>query len=129
MTWNDLAEAKYVRLTTYKKDGTAVGTPVWVAPDGDRLVIWTSADTWKVKRIRRTPAVTLQESDARGRVAVDQPIAGTARVLDDAGTERVRTVVVGKYGWIGALLIKGHKLFRGADRSVGLEVTPAGTAT
>ncbi|MEV6772083.1 PPOX class F420-dependent oxidoreductase [Nocardia sp. NPDC051030] len=123
MTWNDLAQAKYARLTTFKKDGTPVGSPVWVAPDGDRIVIWTSVGTWKVKRISRTPLVKLQISDNRGRVRGVEEISGTAVVLDAAETEHVREVVYGKYGLIGKLLIKGHKLFRGRDASVGLAVT------
>ncbi|NUP25633.1 MAG: PPOX class F420-dependent oxidoreductase, partial [Nocardia sp.] len=67
MSWDQLAQAKYVSLTTYKKDGTPVGTPVWVAPDGDLLLVWTNPDSWKVKRIRRNPDVTLPVSDNRGR--------------------------------------------------------------
>ncbi|MBF6170557.1 PPOX class F420-dependent oxidoreductase [Nocardia blacklockiae] len=124
MTWNDLAQAKYALLTTYKKDGTAVGTPVWVAPDGDRLVIWTNPKTWKVKRIRRNPSVTLQVCDNRGRTAGGEIVAGTAEVLDEDGTERVRGVIGRKYGVLGTLAVRGHKLFLGKDRSVGLSVTP-----
>ncbi|MBB5917028.1 hypothetical protein BJY24_005940 [Nocardia transvalensis] len=122
MTWNDLARAKYALLTTYKKDGTAVGTPVWVAPDGDRIVVWTNPKTWKVKRIRRDPKVTLQACDNRGRVRGEEILTGTAEVLDDAGTDRVRGLVGRKYGVIGTLAIQGHKLFLGKDRSVGLSI-------
>ncbi|RDI50944.1 PPOX class F420-dependent oxidoreductase [Nocardia mexicana] len=128
MTWDELAQTKYARLTTYKKDGTAVGTPVWVAPDGDRIVVWTNPKTWKVKRIRRNPAVTLQECDNRGRTAGGETLSGTAEVLDAAGTERVRGLVGRKYGMIGTLLIRAHKLFRGKDGSVGLAITRANPA-
>ncbi|MFE9576860.1 PPOX class F420-dependent oxidoreductase [Nocardia sp. NPDC006044] len=123
MTWNELGASTFVLLTTYKKDGTAVGTPVWVAPDGDRIVVWTNPTTWKVKRIRRNSDVTLQSSDARGRPKGDEVFAGTATVLDADGTQRVRDLVSRKYGIIGTSLIKLHKLFRGADGSVGLAVT------
>ncbi|WP_306357470.1 MULTISPECIES: PPOX class F420-dependent oxidoreductase [unclassified Nocardia] len=124
MTWNDVAEAKYALLTTYKKDGTPVGTPVWVAPDGDRILVWTNADAWKVKRIRRDPRVTLQISDNRGKPRGHAVVEGIASVLDADGTERTRTVLADKYGLLGSLAIKGHKLIRGADSSVGLVVTP-----
>ncbi|BCK55471.1 PPOX class F420-dependent oxidoreductase [Nocardia wallacei] len=124
MTWNDLAQSKYALLTTYKKDGTAVGTPVWVAPDGDRIVVWTNAEAWKVKRIRRNPSVTLQPCDNRGRTRGGEVLAGTAEVLDAAGTDRVRGVIGRKYGVLGILAVQGHKLIRGRDRSVGLSISP-----
>ncbi len=128
MTWNELAQQKYVLLTTYKKDGTPVGAPVWVAPDGDRLVVWTNPKSWKVKRLHRNAAVTVQACDARGRTSGSPVSAGTARVLDGDGTERVRDLIAHKYGVIGTLLIRGHKLIFGKDRSVGLAITaqPAG---
>ncbi|WP_174550569.1 PPOX class F420-dependent oxidoreductase [Nocardia vermiculata] len=123
MTWNELAQQRYVLLTTYKKDGTPVGTPVWAAPDGDRLVVWTNPKSWKVKRLRRNPSVTLQACDNRGRPAGGEVSAGTGRILDPAGTDRVRGLIAGKYGLLGTLLIRGHKLILGDDRSVGLAIS------
>ncbi|MBF6331402.1 PPOX class F420-dependent oxidoreductase [Nocardia transvalensis] len=122
MTWNDVAQSKYALLTTYKKDGTPVGAPVWVAPDGDRIVVWTSPRSWKVKRIRRNAAVTLQMCDNRGRPKGGEVVTGTAEVLDAAGTERVRGLVGRKYGLLGRLAIQGHKLILGKNRSVGLAI-------
>ncbi|WP_405137217.1 PPOX class F420-dependent oxidoreductase [Nocardia sp. NBC_01388] len=124
MTWNDVAQAKYALLTTYKKDGTPVATPVWVAPDGARILVWTNPKTWKVKRIRRNPQVTVQICDNRGRPRGAEILPGTAEVLDAAGTELVRTVVGRKYGLLGTLAIRGHELVLGADRSVGLAIIP-----
>jgi hypothetical protein len=47
-----LAAERYISLTMFKRDGTAVSTPVWVVTDdGRRLLIWSGANTWKVKRI------------------------------------------------------------------------------
>ncbi|WP_067666488.1 PPOX class F420-dependent oxidoreductase [Nocardia miyunensis] len=123
MTWDELANNKYALLTSYKKDGTAVGAPVWVAPDGDRIVVWTDSSSWKVKRIRRNPQVRLQPCDNRGRTTSDDALTGTAEVLDASETERVRGIVGRKYGVIGKILIRGHKLVKGSDGSVGLLVT------
>ncbi|WP_328396703.1 PPOX class F420-dependent oxidoreductase [Nocardia sp. NBC_00416] len=122
MSWDQLAQAKYVLLTTYKKDGSPVGTPVWVAPDGDRLLVWTNSKAWKVKRIRRNPEVTVQISDNRGRPKGSEVRTGNAEILDATATERVRKVVGGKYGFIGTALIRGHKLLRGADGSIGIAI-------
>ncbi|BAW05661.1 PPOX class F420-dependent oxidoreductase [Nocardia seriolae] len=124
MTWNDVAQAKYALLTTYKKDGSPVSTPVWIAPDGDRIVVWTTPDTGKVKRIRRNPRIALQPCDGRGKPRSDEIITGLARILDAAGTEEVRAAVSRKYRYAGALAIKVHKAFRGADASIGVAVTP-----
>jgi PPOX class probable F420-dependent enzyme len=75
-----------------------VATPVWLAVDGDELVVVSDADAWKVKRIRADGRVTLAVCDLRGRVAPDAvPVEGTARVLDDAGTQRVRKLIARKY--------------------------------
>ncbi|MFF3223926.1 PPOX class F420-dependent oxidoreductase [Nocardia suismassiliense] len=124
MTWKELGASRFALLTTYKKDGTPVGTPVWVAPDGDRIVVWTNSKAWKVKRIQRNADVTLQQSDGRGRPKGDEVLGGTATILDAEGTQRVRDLVSRKYGLIGTLAIKLHKLFRGAEASVGLAITP-----
>ncbi|MEV4237572.1 MULTISPECIES: PPOX class F420-dependent oxidoreductase [unclassified Nocardia] len=125
MTWNEVSTSSYALLTTYRKDGTPAGTPVWVAPDGERIVVWTNPKTWKVKRIRRNPAVTLQICDGRGHPKSEEKVAGKAELLDAVGTQRVRDLVSRKYGIIGTVLIRLHKLFRGADGSVGIAITPA----
>lgn len=128
MTWSELARSKYAVLTTYKKDGTPAGTPVWIAPDGDRIVVWTNPKTWKVKRIRRNPQVTLQECDRSGRTSGGEILTGTAEILDAAGTERVRGLVGRKYGVLGTVMIRAHKLFLGSDRSVGIAITERAAA-
>ena len=63
-----LPHSTYVSLTTFRRTGIPVSTPVWAAPDGDTLVVWTRADSGKVKRLRHTPRVTVAPCDVRGRV-------------------------------------------------------------
>ena len=63
-----LPHSEYVSLTTFRRTGAPVPTPVWAAPDGDSLVVWTRADAGKVKRLRHTSRVTVAPSDIRGRV-------------------------------------------------------------
>lgn len=84
-----LGRGKYLLVTSYKKDGTAVPTPVWVVRDGDALGVWTPADSWKVKRIRRNPKVLVGPCDVRGR-ATGESVPATAELLDAAGTARYR---------------------------------------
>jgi len=63
-----LPHSTYVSLTTFRRTGAPVATPVWAAPDGDALVVWTRADSGKVKRLRHTARVTVAPCDIRGRV-------------------------------------------------------------
>ncbi|MFI6865575.1 PPOX class F420-dependent oxidoreductase [Nocardia sp. NPDC050406] len=114
--------ANYVLLTTFRKDGTPVGTAVWAALDAGRLYIWTVTDSWKVKRLRRNPQVTLQPCDALGkpRGAV---ITGTGTILDAAGTDRVRSLIKRKYGIPGWFGVYGSLLRRGKNGTIGLEIT------
>ena len=59
-------KSEYILLTTFTKDGRPKPTPIWAAPDGDRLLVITEENSWKVKRIRNTPRVTLAACDVRG---------------------------------------------------------------
>jgi uncharacterized protein len=63
-----LPSSTYVSLTTFRRTGVPVSTPVWAAPDGDALVVWTRTDSGKVKRLRHTSRVTVAPCTFRGRV-------------------------------------------------------------
>jgi PPOX class probable F420-dependent enzyme len=115
--------AKYVRLTTFRKDGTPVASPLWAALDGDELLMWTVTDSWKVKRLRRNPAVIVQACDARGKQTFGEPVRGTAVVRDEAGTDRARDAVIKKYGILGWITVKASLLRRGKNGTVGLAIT------
>ena len=98
-----LASAKYASLTTFRRTGVPVPTPVWIAEAVDRsgdLVIITVDDTGKTKRLAHTDRVELRACDLRGRVAPGTPTyAGTARVVRGADeVSAVRAAVVAKYG-------------------------------
>jgi len=95
---DELSRSRYVSLTTYRKNGTGVATPVWHAVDGGELFISTNPDSWKVKRIRNNSRVVITVCNARGRIADGAPSAeGTARLLDPAGTDDVRRLLGRKY--------------------------------
>ncbi|MFF7007285.1 PPOX class F420-dependent oxidoreductase [Streptomyces fimicarius] len=100
MTLQDFARSEYVSLTTYRKNGTAVATPVWAAAEGDVLYIWTRSDSWKVKRLRNNGKVVVTVCDVRGRIADGAPSAeGTATLLDEDGTSAARKLLARKYTW------------------------------
>ncbi|MFF2223746.1 PPOX class F420-dependent oxidoreductase [Streptomyces globisporus] len=100
MTLQDFARSEYVSLTTYRKNGTSVATPVWAAAEGDVLYVWTRSDSWKVKRLRNNGKVVVTVCDVRGRIAEGAPSAeGAARLLDEDGTRAVRKLLARKYTW------------------------------
>jgi PPOX class probable F420-dependent enzyme len=100
VTPEDFADARYISLTTFRKDGTGVATPVWFAVEGGELLVWTNSDSWKVKRLRNDSRVVVTTCDARGRIAQGAPSAeGTARLLDTAGTGAIRKLLARKYTW------------------------------
>jgi PPOX class probable F420-dependent enzyme len=123
-TFSEVTKAKYVLLTTFTKDGRPKPTPIWVAPDGDRALVITEKNSWKVKRIRNTPRVTLAVCDMRGNVK-GEPVEAVATVLDDAQTERVYQAIGKRYGVVGHVFNFFSKLRGGSKRTVGLELRAA----
>ena len=95
-TLSDLKSRRYISLTTFKRDGTAVSTPVWVvSDDGERLLVWSAATTWKVRRIRRNPDVLVAPANFRGKERGER-VPATARVIDHPGID---ALLRRKYGW------------------------------
>lgn len=117
-----LAAGKYLLITSYRKNGTPVATPVWVVRDGDTLGAWTAADSWKVKRIRARGDVLVGPCDLRGRPTGKQ-IPATAEICDPETTARYRTLIARKYGLTGRLTLLGSRLRRGLDGTVGIRIT------
>ncbi|MCX5373648.1 PPOX class F420-dependent oxidoreductase [Streptomyces sp. NBC_00080] len=117
-----LAAGKYLLITSYRKNGTGVATPVWVVRDGDTLGVWSVADAWKVKRIRARGDVLVGPCDARGNPTGEQ-IPATAEICDARTTARYRTLLARKYGVVGRLTLLGSRLRRGLDGTVGIRVT------
>jgi PPOX class probable F420-dependent enzyme len=120
-----LGAAPYVLLTTYRKDGRAVPTPLWVVGDGDGIAVWTVRDSGKVKRVRRDGTVLVGPCDVRGRLTGPE-VPGQASILDAAGTARVRTLLKRKYGLMGRLTLWGSRLRRGTNGTVGIRITLVG---
>jgi PPOX class probable F420-dependent enzyme len=116
-----LGAEKYVSVVTFRRNGTPVATPIWVVRDGDALAIWTGADTGKVKRVRNNPEVTVAACDVRGKVH-GEPVNGRAELMSAEDTERVRALIIKKYGLIGWLTIKGSRLRRGREGTVGIRI-------
>ncbi|MEU1529114.1 PPOX class F420-dependent oxidoreductase [Streptomyces fagopyri] len=117
-----LGSGKFLLITSYRKNGTGVPTPVWVVRDGDALGAWTVADSWKVKRIRNRPDVLVGPCDVRGNPTGDQ-VPATAEILDRTETARYRGLIARKYGILGRLTLFGSRLRRGREGTVGLRIS------
>jgi PPOX class probable F420-dependent enzyme len=123
-TFTDVAKAQYILLTTFTKDGRPKPTAIWAANHGDRLLVITGAKSWKVKRIRNTPRVTLAICD-RGGNPKSEAIEATATILDASQTGVVYEAIGSEYGLLGKAFNLFSKLRGGMNNNVGLELRPA----
>src|SRR5689334_18787053 len=87
----------YMRLTTFRRSGAAVPTPVWFAEERGRLYFFTIAGAGKLKRIRHTPRVLVAPCDARGNV-LGPEAAGRARLLPAEDSRWIEALLTRKYG-------------------------------
>jgi uncharacterized protein len=122
-----LASSQYVVVTSYKRDGTPVATPLWVVGDGEAVAVWTPRKAYKVRRIRRNPAVTVAPCTFGGN-PLGPALPGRAEILDRTGTDRVRAALKRKYGFVGWLTMTGSRLRRGADGTVAIRIVLSGSA-
>jgi uncharacterized protein len=123
-TFAELAKSQYILLTTFTKDGKPKPVPIWAAADGDRLLVITEGDSWKVKRIRNTPRVTLATCTMRGR-PTSEAVEGTAAILDKSQTGAVYDAIGSRYGIVGKVFNFFSKRRGGMENNVGLELRVA----
>ncbi|MDV3129629.1 PPOX class F420-dependent oxidoreductase [Mycobacterium sp. 21AC1] len=123
-TFADVAKARYVLLTTFTKDGRPKPTAIWAAPDGERLLVITVGDAWKVKRIRNTPRVTIAACDVRGNPK-SEPVEATAAILDKSHNGAIYDAIGKRYGLVGKAFNFFSKLRGGMQNNVGLELRAA----
>jgi PPOX class probable F420-dependent enzyme len=121
---------KYLSLTSFRRDGSAVATPVWFVADNRRLLVETDAESYKVKRIRRDPHVRIALCDARGRLR-GETVEARARVLPDGERERVEQLLADKYRLDRFTVLPIYRLVqrlrKGGSRTgvpVAVEITP-----
>lgn len=95
-----MGDERYVSLTTFRRNGEPVATAVWVAPEGDALVVTTGGASGKVKRLRNDAHVELRPCTRAGEVADGAPVArGQAQVVDDPSrAAQLRQAIATKYG-------------------------------
>jgi PPOX class probable F420-dependent enzyme len=123
---SSLADEKFVSLTTWKKSGEKVSSAMWLARDGHTLVMWTHADSWKVKRLRRDGRVELTPCGRTGKVNEAATTARGSAIVDADPTEtdRVKQLIKAKYGLaFHAITLLERFLARGKKGRVVVRIT------
>ena len=115
----DLAGHQFMSLTTFRRTGLAVPTPVWFAERDGRLYVTTQAQSGKAKRIRATGRVTVAPCTMRGEL-LGEAVAGQARLLPESDAPRAFQILHDKYGQQFADVVSRNP---NAQR-VFIEITP-----
>ncbi len=113
---NDLANARYCSLATFRRDGRKVATPVWFAASGDFFYVFSAGNAGKVKRLRNSSRAEVARCDARGRLRGGWHVAEAALIEDDHSINTALCALRGKYGWQMWLADVGARLTGRYDR-------------
>ena len=92
-----LFPGRYLSVTTFKRDGTGVATPVWFVSDGERLFAFTDLHSAKVRRIRHNPHVLVASCRPGGKLRREQVSAQAEVLTSVADLERVRQLLLARY--------------------------------
>ena len=111
-----------VLLTTYKRDGTPIGTPVNIAVDGDRAFVRTFDTAWKLKRIRNNPEVGVAPSTWRGK-PTGPAIRARARVLEGEESAYAGRLLARKHPILHRFLVPLVHRLRG-NETIHVELRP-----
>jgi uncharacterized protein len=117
-----LKDAKTILLTTYKRDGTAVDTPVSIAFDGDRAFFRSYDKAWKTKRLRHNPHVKAAPSTIRGK-PTGRAIRASAILLESEQARVAVRALARHHRVLQAILVPAaHRLMR--YRTMHYELQP-----
>lgn len=126
-TLDPFVSQKTVLLTTYRRNGTPVGTPVHIAVEGDHAFVRTRDTAWKFRRIRNSPAVDIAPSTTGG-MPTGAAIHARARILAGDESARAAHALARKYPILHGMLIPFFHRLR-HYRTMQIELTPTETAS
>ena len=107
-----LFPGRYLSVTSFKRDGTGVATPLWFVSDGKRLFALTDLHSAKVRRIRRNPRVLVASCRADGKLR-REPVAARVDVLTaTSDLERVQKLLIERYKLSYRLVMLAYRLGR-----------------
>ncbi len=118
---------KYALVVTFRRDASAVPTPVWFGLDGEGMLYFrTGRDVAKVRRIRRDSRVLVAPCTLRGK-PLGPSVEGRAATVDPADRARAEQAIQSNYG-LGRRLYEGAGDRMGiAEETVYVQVAPAET--
>jgi len=107
MNLNNFIEAEYINLITYKRDKSPVSTPVWVANFSNSLVVTTSLNAGKVKRIRNNGIATIYITNQNGSKKLSESLDLNASLIEDPDLKKQATDLIRKkYGMMAKMIMK-----------------------
>jgi PPOX class probable F420-dependent enzyme len=108
MDLNDFIDVEYINLITYKKDKTPVTTPVWVADYSDSLVVTTSLNAGKVKRVRNNGKATIYITNQNGSKKLSESLDLQASLIEEPSLKKqAADLIRKKYGLMAKMIMKG----------------------
>tara|TARA_B100001778_G_scaffold33493_1_gene24264 strand:- start:731 stop:1105 length:375 start_codon:yes stop_codon:yes gene_type:complete len=107
MNLNNFIEAEYINLITYKRDKSPVSTPVWVANFSNSLIVTTSLNAGKVKRIRNNGIATIYITNQNGSKKLSESLDLNASLIEDPDLKKQATDLIRKkYGMMAKMIMK-----------------------
>lgn len=107
-----LFPGRYLSITSFKRDGTGVATPVWFVSDGTRLFAFTDLHSAKIRRIRHNPKVLVASCWVNGKLR-HEPVAARAEVLTDTSDlERIQKLLLARYKMTYRVVMLFYRLGR-----------------
>ena len=116
-TFDEVAKAKYILLTTFTKDGRPKPTPIWAAPDGDRLLVITARRLVEGEADPQHPAGDLAVCDMRGNPK-SEAVDATATILDKSRNGASTTPSASATALLGKTFNLFSKLRGGMQKNV-----------
>ncbi len=99
-----LSSRKTMLLTTFRRDGSPVGTPVSVAVEGNKIFFRTYTKTWKYRRLRRNPLIEVAPSTFRGKPR-GRSLGARARLLDGHEAQIARRALAKRHPVLQRFLV------------------------
>jgi PPOX class probable F420-dependent enzyme len=115
-------EQKTILLTTYKRDGTPVGTPISIAVEGDHAFIRTYDRAWKAKRMRNNPKVEIAPSTTSGK-PTGPAIRARVRLLEGDEAKHAARLLADKNRVLQRIVVPAYHRLRGY-RTLHYELRP-----
>lgn len=111
---------RYLSVTTFRRDGSPVATPVWFVADGERLLALTDLHSGKVKRIRRNPQVLVAACGPSGKLRTGQVPAHAEVLTDTADLDRAQRLLTTRYRISYPVIMFFYRLGRRLQRKAAV---------